>query len=116
MKKFKFIGTEQDLNNNGFEVYSKDFPSKSGSYPLIGRAIRNNIVIFTSMEKTKNDTNLWIDKEKAITSAYSHLENMPKKHYIQLNIFYDNYSQKELDSPYAIQDLINLGYVEAQDV
>ena len=110
--KYKLIGTEQDLFDNGFVVYSKDFPYETGGYPLIGRATRDNIKIFTSMEERKNDTNLWIDKENEITFAYSHLENMPKRHYIQLNIFYDNYSQKELERPYAIQDLIDLGYVE----
>ena len=115
--KYKFIGTEKDLHENGFEVFSKDFPYNSGHYPLIGRALRNNIEIFTSIDNPENKNN-WIDKEKGVTFAYSHLENMPKEHYIQLNIFYDNYTEKELDTKYAIQDLISKGliveYEEAQ--
>ena len=101
--KYKYIGTEEQLIKNGFEIINM----------AIVRARRNCIKIFTGTTpcSTRNDWE-YDNDAKTIFNAYSHYENMPKNHKLEKNIVYDEYKEKELDDVFLIQDLIDKGLVE----
>lgn len=105
--KYKYIGTEEQLIENGFNVMSKSHPYKNGGYPLIWRARRHDIVIYLGTGNKED-----IIDDKGTLFAYSGFENQPKNTHFVKNLIYSQWEQKELSNKYPILDLIEQDLVK----
>ena len=92
-KQYRFIGTEQDLIDNNFVMLTKKH-SKDGNYPLMERAIRDNIKIF--LGATSNE-DILLPEHKAfraiqeVYSMFSDQEKEPRQLFQQFVIYNINF-------------------------
>lgn len=104
MKAYRFIGTIEDLKNNGFEISDENHRYENGSYPVIGRATRHSLIIYTGVPENRKKSYMADD---CIFKVKSNYNSHGREHYLAKGIIYCNYENRELSVHYPIQDLID---------
>ena len=104
MKTYKFIGTEQDLIDNGFVVVSNNHPYEDGSFPMVYRGSRHDLVVFYGVDRE----GLLLNEDEFIFDSGNFSKAKGK---LKRNVFYSYYENDVLSSHYSILDLIHKGLV-----